>query len=467
MLTSELHIRQFTPPMQKVISVLPTDIGRPISDIRLHLSIGSLEPLLREVSETLIMHESEIQDTDGRWYLLRIRPYRTSDNKIEGLVVVLVDIDQLRSSQRGTMEARDFSRSLVESVRIPVVVLDDQGCIEVVNTAFRDLTGMRLGELTGRSLPDLAHHLWGMEGMGQRLLDLLAGKDGPSLLFEHQSTTADRRVLLVRGQCLSTDGRRVLLLAIEDITLRRQAEQTLSTKNEDLEGEVRSAAVELDRTQSELWALTAHLFTVQEEERQRIARELHDDVSQRLGLLDMVLGAIPTPQPSTEAIERIKEARKSLQTLSTDVRSLSHQLHPAILDDLGLSAALKALVTEFGKREGMPATYVGRNLPDLPPQPAVTAIYRITQEALRNVAKHAGTTHVKVILEPRNGHLHLEVRDLGVGFDTSNEAVGAEQGLGMITMRERVRLAHGTATVHSVLGEGTTVVVDIPYGANA
>ena len=467
MLTNDLHIRQFTPPMQKLISVLPTDIGRSINDIRLHLSIENLEPLLLKVSETLVMHESEVQDKNGRWYLLRIRPYRTSDNNIDGLVVVLVDIDQLHSSQQGLVEARDFSRSVLESAPIPVVVLDDQCRVQLVNTAFRELTAMRAGELTGRSLPDLVHHLWGLNMLGQKLDDLLAAKEGGSITFEHRSTTADDKFLLVKVQCLVTDGHRVLLIAIEDITLRKNAERILNARNESLKAEVETAAIELDRTQQELRNLTAHLFAAQEEERQRVARELHDDLGQRLSLLDLTLAGLGPAQPQPEASQKIEEARKQVQSLSTDVRNLSHHLHPAVLDDLGLSAALKALVAEFGKREGMPATYVGRNLPDLPPQPGATAVYRITQEALRNVAKHAGVTHVKVILETRDGNLHLEVRDLGAGFDTESEADAPTQGLGMITMRERARLAHGTLSIQSALGEGTTVIADIPYDEHA
>jgi two-component system CheB/CheR fusion protein len=177
----------------------------------------------------------------------------------------------------------------------------------------------------------------------------------------------------------------------------------------------------------------------------------------------MILSGVPSTQESPQSSGKVEEAREHLQSLSTDVRTLSHQLHPAVLDDLGLSAALKALVGEFGTREGMPATYVSRNLPDLPAQPAVTAVYSITQEALRNVAKHAGVTHVKVILEARDGQLHLEVRDVGVGFDMGSDTGAPIQGLGMITMRERARLAQGTVSVQSALGEGTTVIADIPY----
>lgn len=149
------------------------------------------------------------------------------------------------------------------------------------------------------------------------------------------------------------------------------------------------------------------------------------------------------------------------------MRAISHQLHPAILDDLGLSSALKALVDEFGAREGMPASYISRDLPEIPPQPAATAIYRITQEGLRNVAKHAGKTHVKVILEAKDNKLHLEVRDMGIGFDQEFVADGPKRGLGLITMQERARLAQGRLNVTSGLGEGTTIAADIPFERHA
>ena len=184
-------------------------------------------------------------------------------------------------------------------------------------------------------------------------------------------------------------------------------------------------------------------------------------MGQRLSLLNLLLGGIHSEHLDKDQSRKLKEANQHLQTLSTDVRSMSHHLHPAVLDDLGLSAALKALVSEFGERENMPATYSSRNLPPLPTQPAVTAVYRITQEALRNVAKHAGITHVKVILEARDGLLHLQVRDFGIGFDTPGK------GLGTITMKERARLAHGTLSISSALGDGTTVSAAIPYSEHA
>jgi signal transduction histidine kinase len=122
------------------------------------------------------------------------------------------------------------------------------------------------------------------------------------------------------------------------------------------------------------------------------------------------------------------------------------------------------MVMEFGEREGMLATYSMDRLPDQWSQEVATSIYRIAQEALRNVAKHAGKTHVKVILSGQDSFLELKVMDFGVGFD--QEAGPRRQGLGMISMQERARLVGGTLTVQSALGKGTTVTATVPLKSN-
>jgi two-component system CheB/CheR fusion protein len=460
MLTSDLHIRQFTPPMQRLLSVRPSDIGRSINEIRLQLSIENIEPILTEVLETLGTRELEVQDREGRWNLLRVRPYRTSDNKIEGLVVVLVDIDQLRRSQQHLVDARDFASSVVESVPVPIVVLDQDSSIRTVNTAFRTLTQMQVKELEGRSLPELTSLLWGLNGFREKLDFLVQAQAGASFEFEHQSTTSQRKTLLIKAQALSTDGSRVLLLMIEDITLRREAEILVSKQKEALEGEIEVAARKLNRTQEELRGLTAHLFTMQEEERQHVARELHDDVSQRLSALEMLLHELASLDGKKVDSKHIESARALVESLNTDVRQISHRLHPSILQDLGLSAALKAMIQEFGERENMPVTYSSQDLPEALSDQSSTTIYRIAQEALRNVSKHAGKTHVKVVLASQDSQLQLRVMDFGFGFD--QEIDGSGRGLGIISMQERARLAGGALEVRSSLGHGTTVTATIP-----
>jgi two-component system, chemotaxis family, CheB/CheR fusion protein len=465
MLTSDLHIRQFTPPMQRLLNVRPTDIGRSISEIRLQLSIENIEPILIEVLESLGSRELEVQDREGRWHLLRVRPYRTAENKIEGLVVVLVDIDQLRRSQQHLMDARDFASAVVESVPVPIVVLNEDCTIRTVNTAFRQMTQISTKELEGRSLPEVTALLWGVDDFREKMESLLRSQNGTTLEFEHASTKGLPKILLFKARALSTDGSRVLLLMMEDITLRREAELLIARQKEALEGEVATAAHQLRRTQDELGGLTAHLFTVQEDERQRVARELHDDVSQRLSALDIMLQGVFDQNESKGELEGLENVRQQLQTLNNDVRMMSHRLHPAILSELGLSAALKSLVKEFGEREGMLATYSTHKLPDGWSNEAATSIYRITQEALRNVAKHAGKTHVKVILSGDGDRLQLKVMDFGVGFDQEADRKG--HGLGMISMHERARLAGGTFSVQSALGQGTTVTVEVPLKSHA
>ncbi|HZP04369.1 MAG TPA: CheR family methyltransferase [Terracidiphilus sp.] len=461
MLTGDLRIRQFTPPMQRLLNVRASDVGRSISEIRLQLSIENIEPILIEVLESLGTRELEVQDREGRWQLLRVRPYRTAENKIEGLVVVLVDIDQLRRSQQHLVDARDFARSVVESVPVSIVVLNQDFTIRSANTAFRELTQMQTPDLEGRVLPDLVSGLWGMDEIWDKLRSLLQGEIGPVLEFEYASIARQRKTLLVKARALLADGSRVLLLMIEDVTLRREAERLVARQTAALEGEIKIAARKLSRTQEELRGLTAHLFTAQEEERQHLARELHDDIGQRLSLLKMLLEEIKGAGGTQEDLARLEAAREQVQSLNTDVRQISHGLHPAILQDLGLSAALRDLVQEFGEREGMPVTYQTQGLPERWSPETATTIYRIAQEALRNVSKHAGKTHVKIVLTSADGHLQLKVMDFGLGFDQESE--GNEPiGLGMISMQERARLMGGTLTVQSALGQGTTVTAEIP-----
>jgi two-component system CheB/CheR fusion protein len=252
---------------------------------------------------------------------------------------------------------------------------------------------------------------------------------------------------------------------IEDITLRRESELQIARQKEALESEVRSATVKLNRTQEELRGLTAHLFKVQEEERERVARELHDDICQRLSLLEIALEEMRSDTPGKETSKRLRSTIELTHSLNTDVRRMSHGLHPAILNDLGLSAALKAMIKEFGEHEHMPVTYLTQDLPESWPPEAATAIYRIAQEALRNVAKHAGKTHVKVVLAGIGGNLQLRVMDFGVGFDQDQES--PFRGLGMISMQERARLAGGTFSVQSALGQGTTVTAEVPFDRHA
>jgi len=219
----------------------------------------------------------------------------------------------------------------------------------------------------------------------------------------------------------------------------------------------------LQESRQELRALAGRLLLAQEEERKRISRELHDDLSQKVALLAFDTSSlVATPPPSPEAL---KKSLCSLQTriagLATDVRQIAHQLHPSILEDLGLAAALQELCEEFSARNTIPASCDYQALKEALPLDVASCLYRVAQEALHNVQKHArGASQVRLIVGADPESVYLYIQDDGIGFGSEAESRG--QGLGIISMKERVRLVQGEFSIQSEHGKGTKIAVCVP-----
>jgi signal transduction histidine kinase len=227
-------------------------------------------------------------------------------------------------------------------------------------------------------------------------------------------------------------------------------------------GKVRSAEVALGTTKEELRALAASLMTVQEDERRRIARELHDDLTQRLAVIDFELEKVRQELPAEGAAlanAHLTTIRSRLTALTEDVRNLSHRLHPSIIEDLGLEVALRRLVHDFQRAHGIAIRCTTRSFDRPAPLPVETALYRIAQEALRNAAKHAPHALVTVTLSSTNDELRLTIEDDGPGFDVAE--VRSKRGLGLVSIEERARLIGGHVDVRSVPCEGTEIVVRV------
>ncbi|HLH19150.1 MAG TPA: CheR family methyltransferase [Bryobacteraceae bacterium] len=467
MLGNDLHIRHFTPPTQRLMNLRAPDVGGPFSEIRLNLNIPDLEPVFNEVLETLTPREMEVQDREGHWYLLRVRPYRTTENRIEGLVVVLLDIDQLRRSQQELRGARDFAASVIQNVPLPLAVVDTNLRIHAVNDALRALAGAGKDDLEKRSIVELARSVWGMDEPLRGYLEQLRKTSEPrsSFEFSYRLNEGTVRTLTVRGCVLNPDGDRFLLITLEDVTAHKEVERLLAAERERLQKEVATTASELVRTRNELRALAGSLFTSQEDERRRVARELHDDICQKLAVLEIDMQQVEAriANEAERAAEDLQRVRQTIGSLANDVRQISHALHPSIIDDLGAAAALRSLVDDFREREHMIVTYSVQRLPENIPTQVATGLYRIAQEALRNVAKHAGKTHVKVTLRGDGSRVRLQVFDSGEGFDPAAQ----RSGLGLICMEERARMMEGTFAVESKPGEGTRVTVEVPLPAAA
>jgi len=218
----------------------------------------------------------------------------------------------------------------------------------------------------------------------------------------------------------------------------------------------------LERRQAEIRSLNEQLVKAQEAERIRISGELHDGVLQQITSLALRLGKVRRQvPPDSEAKKMISGLQQQLITIGTDIRHLSHELHPALLQEAGLPAALSAYCEEFSSVRGLPVLCeTDENVKELSPGAAL-CLYRIAQEALGNAAKYAEAKRVEVRLARSDGHVCLSLSDDGVGC--TPDQVGKSGGLGLINMRERVLQLDGTFAFESQPGRGTRVTVTVPF----
>lgn len=219
----------------------------------------------------------------------------------------------------------------------------------------------------------------------------------------------------------------------------------------------------LEANRRDLHLLASQLLRLQEEERRRISRDLHDDINQRLALLSIDVEKLEqqlsdSPVPTVRAVHAIQDR---IVELSEDVRHLAHRFHPSILDDLGISIALRRLVDDFQTRTGISARFICKGIPKHVAQDVVTCLYRVAQEALANISRHARAKNVRIELQRLRDGIQLMMSDDGVGFDV-NQYDGRRESLGLLSMRERVSLVAGTLDIQSTPGEGTRVCAWVP-----
>lgn len=219
---------------------------------------------------------------------------------------------------------------------------------------------------------------------------------------------------------------------------------------------------DLRESQATIKSLAGELIVTQEAERRRIARELHDDLSQKLAAIGIGLSRLKgrLSQTEPETTDHVEGLQQVTADISRDVRRLSHGLHPSTIEHVGLAVALRSLCDELS---GMESITINVNLPEVAaprPPDVVLSFYRITQECLQNIKKHSKASEARVTLTETASDLRLVISDNGVGFDVEN--VGERKGLGLVSMEERVRLVEGTFQIRSVLGKGTEVEVRVP-----
>jgi PAS domain S-box-containing protein len=230
-----------------------------------------------------------------------------------------------------------------------------------------------------------------------------------------------------------------------DITDRRRLEQV---------AEVRAVQIQ---------ALAASLMTAQEEERRRVSRELHDQICQQLGSLAVEIGEFAKQPLSEETQSRLRALQGRVVTTSEETRHIAYRLHPSILDDLGIVDSLQSLCDAFYEETKIPLEFNTVALPHSVPRELASCLYRVTQESLQNVTKHASAKHVRFDLTSRNNALTLSIADDGVGFNF--EAVKGRGGMGLVSMEERARLVHAKLSIETQPGHGTRIALEVSLPA--
>jgi two-component system CheB/CheR fusion protein len=221
-LTADLRIRRFTPMAERVLNLISTDVGRPIGNIRPNIDCPDLESMIHDVVESMTAKEREVRDNEGKWYLLRIRPYKDIDNRIDGAVLVLLDIHVLRRQEELLKEAKDLAEAVVETVREPLVVLETDLRVRSVNKAFCRTFGLDRGETLGRPMLELGQGQWNISPLRTMLEELSSSGDSPGVegleLVQDFPGVGRKRMLLnaQRGPASADSGRPFILLAIEE-----------------------------------------------------------------------------------------------------------------------------------------------------------------------------------------------------------------------------------------------------------
>jgi PAS domain S-box-containing protein len=249
-----------------------------------------------------------------------------------------------------------------------------------------------------------------------------------------------------------------------DVTHWKKVEEQLRQFNTRLETEVKEKTAEISQSNADLRALASHLQDVREEERAAMAREVHDELGQQLTGLKMDLALIAKKGPSADKEWLVAKAQATMGLLDTTIRTvrkIASELRPGILDDLGLIAAIEWQGQEFMKRTGIDTSFHSDvTMIHLPP-PMSIGLFRICQESLTNIARHAGATHVSIVLDGDDTHLHLTICDDGHGIDLQKRNKNGKT-LGLLGMKERALMMGGTLTIDSSPGNGLSLSVRVP-----
>jgi PAS domain S-box-containing protein len=356
---------------------------------------------------------------------------------------VIASVVQRKNAQLARQASEQRFSRLFEGASIGIALEGPGGHLDSVNPAFCEMTGYTKEELLQLSCQNLSHpddlpaenilfeELWDGKRKSYQMDKRFFRKDG-SVFWAHIS------VSLLRNQ----DGPPLVIGMAKDISESKASQEQLT-----------AAKVELQR-------LTARLIQAQDNERGRISRELHDDVGQRLSLLSVHLDTLQQQLAAlgnVSAAQRVSDLRHFAGELGSDIHDLSHELHSSKLQHLGLRAALKDLCERVSVKDQFVVTFLADGLTNHLPSDVALCLFRVAQEALNNVLKHSHSSRASIEVVESGRVIALKITDSGNGFDPAS----CQWGIGLTSMRERLRIVGGELVVRSALGAGTEITAEV------
>ncbi len=464
-LDRELHIVRFTPQVSELFNIRHSDQGRPLGDLTHRLGYDELQEDARKVLQRLVPVEREVKSREGRSYLTRILPYRTADDRIEGVVITFIDITKLLWTEDALRRSEESYRVLFDSLDegfcVMEVLFDETGRAEdcrflEANAAFAVQMGIpgavdhRLRELA----PPLEESWY--EAYGR------VATSGKPARFQMTAESLERILDVYAFRVGEPEKRRVAAL-VRDITSQKEAESRLRDARDELEGRVMERTAELEEQAVRLRGLARELSSTEQRERRRLAGILHDDLQQWLVAAKLRLAALSPDRldPSVAGIPG--EASTMIDLAVACARDLAQELEPPVLYEEGLVPALRWLGEEMSRRYRLAVTVSGDGDGPRPSEEILGFLYQSTRELLFNVVKHAGVHEAEVRVEVAGPGLRILVGDRGKGFDPGSQAPRSpESGIGLHTLRERVYGLDGRMVIDTRRGAGTRVTIEMP-----
>ena len=371
------------------------------------------------------------------------RPVAWSDNDVACMQMVgdavATAMDRKQFIQELRKSEEKFSMAFRSSPVAMTILSLATGRYIDANKAFEQNTGYRVDEIIGHAPRELGVYV-NPDSMELISVPTAAQASLRDQEIQYRTKAGDLRIALLSTQRIEFGGVPCMLQVCEDVTERKKVEKNLRE-------------------------MGVRMLMVQEEERRRVARELHDDFSQRLALIAIDLEQLTQQPPATRQDwnSRIRGLWSQTQELTSDIHRLSHWLHPSKLEDLGLVAAVRSYCKELSRQKTLLVEFSDGDVPRSLPGETALCLYRVVQESLRNVIKHSGSKTAVVELKSEAEEIRLRISDSGKGFDAT--AAKYNEGLGLVGMHERVLAVGGEITIWSRPGMGTRVEVRVPLAS--